>query len=91
MNEWIAVSTRAVYEAQKAGHLDPRSIPRAYFSNSCRGMGATWHPLLDDRPLFRARTIGSRKLRTWRPSAVPQLLKRLHEPRCHRKRSDENG
>jgi len=76
MNEWIAVITRAVYEAQKAGHLDPKVDPtRLAFEIHAVAMGAHWaSQLLDDRHAYsRARTIVIEKLRSMATSASPQL------------------
>ena len=76
MNEWIAVLTRAVYEAQKAGHLDPKVDPtRLAFEIHAVAMGAHWaSQLLDDRHAYsRARTIVIEKLRSMATPASPQL------------------
>jgi len=76
MNEWIAVITRAVYEAQKAGHLDPKVDPtRLAFEIHAVAMGAHWaSQLLDDRHAYsRARTIVIEKLRSMATPASPQL------------------
>jgi AcrR family transcriptional regulator len=67
MHEWIAVITRAVYEAQKAGHLDPKVDPtRTAFELHGIAMGAHWaSQLLEDRHAYsRARTIMLEKLRS---------------------------
>ncbi len=76
MNEWIAVITRAVYEAQKAGHLDPKVDPtRLAFEIHAVAMGAHWaSQLLDDRHAYsRARTIVIEKLRSIATPASPHL------------------
>jgi len=76
MHEWIAAITRAVYEAQKAGHLDPKVDPtRLAFEIHAIAMGAHWaSQLLDDRHAYsRARTIVLEKLRSIATPASPQL------------------
>jgi AcrR family transcriptional regulator len=76
MHEWIAVITRAVYEAQKAGHLDPKVDPtRLAFEIHAMAMGAHWaSQLLDDRHAYsRARTIVLEKLRSIATPGSPQL------------------
>jgi AcrR family transcriptional regulator len=76
MHEWIAAITRAVYEAQKAGHLDPKVDPtRLAFEIHAVAMGAHWaSQLLDDRHAYsRARTIVLEKLRNIGTAASPQL------------------
>jgi AcrR family transcriptional regulator len=60
MHEWIAAITRAVYEAQKAGHLERKVDPtRLAFEIHAISMGAHWaYQLLDDKQAYpRARTI----------------------------------
>ncbi|HEV1994465.1 MAG TPA: TetR/AcrR family transcriptional regulator [Candidatus Acidoferrum sp.] len=76
MHEWIAAITRAVYEAQKTGHLDPKVDPtRLAFEIHAIAMGAHWaSQLLDDRHAYsRARTIVLEKLRSIATPASPQL------------------
>jgi len=76
MHEWIAAITRAVYEAQKAGHLDPKVDPTCLaFEIHAIAMGAHWaSQLLDDRYAYsRARTIVLEKLRSIATPACPQL------------------
>jgi AcrR family transcriptional regulator len=76
MHEWIAVLTRAVYEAQKAGHLDPKVDPtRLAFEIHAIAMGAHWaSQLLEDRHAYsRARTIVLEKLRSIATPACPRL------------------
>jgi len=76
MHEWIAVLTRAVYEAQKAGHVDPKVDPtRLAFEVHALAMGAHWaFQLLDDRQAYsRARTIVLEKLRSVATAASPSL------------------
>lgn len=76
MHEWIAAITRAAYEAQKAGHLDPKVDPtRLAFEIHAIAMGAHWaSQLLDDRHAYsRARTIVLEKLRSVATPASPQL------------------
>lgn len=76
MHEWIAAITRAVYEAQKAGHLDPKVDPsRLAFEIHGIAMGAHWaSQLLEDRHAYsRARTIVLEKLRSIATSKCPPL------------------
>jgi AcrR family transcriptional regulator len=76
MHEWIAAITRAVYEAQKAGHLDPRVDPsRLAFEIHGIAMGAHWaSQLLEDRHAYsRVRTIVLEKLRSIATPACPPL------------------
>jgi AcrR family transcriptional regulator len=76
MHEWIAVITRAVYEAQKAGHVDPKVDPtRLAFEVHAMAMGAHWaFQLLDDRQAYsRARSIVLEKLRGVATLASPSL------------------
>ena len=66
MHEWIAVISRAVYEAQKAGHIDPKVDPtRLAFEIHAIAMGAHWaFQLLEDRQAYpRARTTVLDRLR----------------------------
>lgn len=76
MHEWIAVITRAVYEAQKAGHLDPKVDPtRLAFEIHAIAMGAHWaSQLLEDRQAYsRARTTLLEKLRSVATAHSPRL------------------
>jgi AcrR family transcriptional regulator len=76
MHEWIAVITRAVYEAQKAGHVDPKIDPtRVAFEIHAVAMGAHWaFQLLDDRHAYsRARTTLLEKLRSIATPQSPRL------------------
>jgi len=76
MQEWIGAIARAVYEAQKAGHLDPKVDPtRLAFEIHAIAMGAHWaHQLLDDKHAYsRARTILLEKLRTISTPQCPHL------------------
>jgi len=84
-----------LYEAQKAGHLDPKVDPtRLAFEIHAVAMGAHWaSQLLDDRHAYsRARTIVIEKLPQHGDLCVPAApLNRLHERDVMPKRSDENG
>jgi AcrR family transcriptional regulator len=76
MHEWIGVITRAVFEAQKAGHVDPKVDPtRLAFEVHALALGAHWaYQLLDDRQAYsRARTIVLEKLRSLATPACPRL------------------
>jgi AcrR family transcriptional regulator len=76
MHEWIGVITRAVYEAQKAGHLDPKVDPtRLAFEIHALAMGAHWaHQLLDDKHAYsRARTTVLEKLRAVATPKCPRI------------------
>ncbi|HXN22529.1 MAG TPA: TetR/AcrR family transcriptional regulator [Candidatus Dormibacteraeota bacterium] len=76
MHEWIGAITRAVCEAQKAGHLDTKVDPtRLTFEIHGIAMGAHWaHQLLDDKhAYFRARTILLEKLRSISTPECPHL------------------
>jgi AcrR family transcriptional regulator len=76
MHEWIGAITRAVCEAQKAGHLDPNVHPtRLAFEIHGIAMGAHWaHQLLDDKHAYsRARTILLEKLRSISTPECPHL------------------
>ena len=76
MHEWIGAITRAVYEAQKTGHIDPKVDPtRLAFEMHSIAMGAHWtSQLLDDRHAYsRARTIVLEKLRAIATPASPQI------------------
>jgi AcrR family transcriptional regulator len=76
MYEWIGVLTRAVQEAQKAGHLDPKANPtHMAFEFHSIAMGAHWaHQLLDDREAYsRARATALEKLRSLATPQCPRL------------------
>ena len=76
MHEWIGVITRAVYEAQKAGHVDPKVDPtRLAFEAHAIAMGAHWaYQLLDDRLSYsRARTTLLEKLRSVSTPHCPRI------------------
>jgi AcrR family transcriptional regulator len=76
MHEWIEVITRGVYEAQKAGHLDPKVDPtRLAFEVHAMAMGAHWaYQLLGDRHAYsRARTTVLEKLRSVATPQSPRL------------------
>ena len=76
MHEWIGAITRAVCEAQKAGHLDPNVHPtRLAFEIHAIAMGAHWaYQLLDDKHAYsRARTILLEKLRSISTPECPHL------------------
>lgn len=76
MREWIGVLTRAITEAQKAGHLDAKAdATRLAFEFHATAMGAHWaYQLLDDRGAYsRARAIALDKLRSLATPACPRL------------------
>jgi AcrR family transcriptional regulator len=76
MREWINVLTRAVNEAQKAGHVDPKiDASRLAFEIHAIALGAHWaYQLLDDRRAYsRARMILLEKLRSIATPASPRL------------------
>ena len=76
MHEWIGVITRAIYEAQKAGHVDPKLDPtRLAFEVHAIALGAHWaFQLLDDRQAYsRARTTLIEKLRSVATPHSPRL------------------
>jgi len=76
MHEWIATLTRAVYEAQKAGHVDAKIDPtRVAFEVNSIAIGAHWaHQLLDDRQAYsRARTAVLERLRSVATLQCPNL------------------
>jgi AcrR family transcriptional regulator len=76
MHEWIGVITRAVEEAQKAGHLDPKlDATRMAFEFHAIAMGAHWaHQLLEDRQAYsRARMMALEKLRSVATPQSPRL------------------
>ena len=76
MHEWIAVISRAVYEAQKAGHVDPKVDPtRLAFEIHAVAMGAHWaFQLLEDRQAYpRARTTVLDRLRSVATPQSPRI------------------
>ncbi len=76
MYEWIAVLSRAVQEAQKAGHVNVRVDPtRLAFEIHAIAMGAHWaHQLLDDKQAYsRARATVVEKLRSVATPASPRI------------------
>lgn len=76
MHEWIAVLSRAVFEAQKAGHVDPKVDPtRVAFEIHAMAMGGHWaFQLLDDRQAYsRARTTLLEKLRSIATPGSPRI------------------
>jgi len=76
MHEWIGAIARAIYEAQKAGHIDPKVDPtRTAFEIHAIAMGGHWaHQLLDDKQAYsRARTTILDKLRSIATPACPHL------------------
>ena len=76
MHEWIAVLSRAVFEAQKAGLVDPKVDPtRVAFEIHAMAMGGHWaFQLLDDRQAYsRARTTLLEKLRSIATPGSPRI------------------
>ena len=76
MHEWIGVITRAIYEAQRVGHVAPKVDPtRMAFEVHAIAMGAHWaYQLLDDRQAYsRARTTLLEKLRSVATLACPRI------------------
>ena len=76
MHEWIGVISRAVYEAQKAGHIDPKIDPtRLAFEVHAMALGAHWaFQLLNDRQAYsRTRTTVLEKLRSVATPDSPRL------------------
>ena len=76
MREWMDVLTRAVEQAQKAGHLHKQVNPtRLAFEIHGVAMGAHWaHQLLDDKQAYsRARITVLEKLRSIATPASPRL------------------
>jgi AcrR family transcriptional regulator len=77
MREWVAVLDRAVWEAQKIGHLSSKASP-TLLAHEIQSMaiGAHWaHQLLDDRMAYsRARSTMRERLRTAAtPKGMPLL------------------
>jgi AcrR family transcriptional regulator len=76
MREWIDVLTRAVEQAQKAGHISEKvNSNRLAYEIHGVAMGAHWaHQLLDDKQAYsRARTTVLEKLRAIATPASPRL------------------
>ncbi len=76
MHEWINALIRAIYQAQKVGHLDRKVDPtHLAFEIHAIAMGAHWaHQLLDDKQSYpRARTILLERLRTISTPECPHL------------------
>ncbi|MGB7283477.1 MAG: TetR/AcrR family transcriptional regulator [Candidatus Acidiferrum sp.] len=76
MHEWIAAITRAVQEAQKAGHLDVKlDATRVAFEFHAIAMGGHWaHQLLEDRQAYaRARMMALERLRSFATPDAPRL------------------
>jgi AcrR family transcriptional regulator len=76
MHEWIGALIRAIYQAQKGGHLDRKVDPtHLAFEIHAIAMGAHWaHQLLDDKQAYpRARTILLEKLRSISTPECPHL------------------
>jgi AcrR family transcriptional regulator len=76
MREWMDVLTRAVEQAQKAGHIGAKVNPtRLAFEIHGVAMGAHWaHQLLDDKQAYsRARATVLEKLRSIATSDSPRL------------------
>ena len=76
MREWVAVLDRAVWEAQKAGHISPKASP-TFLAHEIQSMaiGAHWaHQLLDDRMAYaRARSTMRDRLRSVATPKSPRL------------------
>jgi AcrR family transcriptional regulator len=76
MREWMDVLTRAVEQAQKAGHIG-RKVNSTRLAYEIHGvaMGAHWaHQLLDDKQAYsRARITVLEKLRSIATPASPRL------------------
>ena len=76
MHEWIGALIRAIYQAQKAGHLERKVDPtHLAFEIHAMAMGAHWaHQLLDDKHAYsRARTTLLEKLRSVSAPKCPPL------------------
>jgi len=76
MREWMDVLTRAVEQAQKAGHIDAKvNSTRLAYEIHGAAMGAHWaNQLLDDKQAYsRARSIVLEKLRSVATPASPRL------------------
>jgi AcrR family transcriptional regulator len=76
MREWMDVLTRAVEQAQKAGHIGAKvNSTRLAYEIHGVAMGAHWaHQLLDDKDSYsRARITVLEKLRSIATPASPRL------------------
>ena len=76
MREWMDVLTRAVEQAQKAGHIGAKvNSTRLAYEIHGVAMGAHWaHQLLDDKQAYsRARTTVLEKLRSIATPGSPRL------------------
>ncbi len=76
MREWMDVLTRAVEQAQKAGHISEKvNATRLAFEIQGIAMGAHWaFQLLDDRQAYsRARVTVLEKLRSIATPESPRL------------------
>jgi AcrR family transcriptional regulator len=78
MREWMSTLQRAIFEAQKAGHLDPKTNS-TLLAHEIQGigLGAHWaHQLLDDPAAYsRARTNIRERLCTVSTPSAPRLKK----------------
>ena len=78
MREWMSTLERAIFEAQKAGHLDPKTNS-TLLAHEIQGigLGAHWsHQLLDDPAAYsRARANLRARLATLSAPAAPPLKK----------------
>jgi AcrR family transcriptional regulator len=76
MREWMAALARAIFEAQKAGHLDPKTNS-TLLAHEVQGigLGAHWaHQLLDDPVAYsRARDAIRERLASVATPACPPL------------------
>jgi AcrR family transcriptional regulator len=78
MREWMSTLERAIFEAQKAGHLDQKTNSTLLAHEiQAIGLGAHWsHQLLDDPAAYsRARATLRARLTTLSVPAAPQLPK----------------
>lgn len=76
MQEWLDALTRAVHEAQKAGHLQTNiDAQQLGFEIHALGMGAIWaSQLLDDKKAFaKVRKILCERLRQVQTKTAPRL------------------
>lgn len=86
MREWVAVLDRAVWEAQKAGHINSKASP-TLLAHEIQSMaiGAHWaHQLLDDRMAYaRARSTMRERLRSVATPKSPRLPWKPTNARTH--------
>jgi AcrR family transcriptional regulator len=78
MREWMSTLERAVFEAQKAGHLDPKTNSTLLAHEfQAIGLGAHWsHQLLDDPAAYsRARATLRTRLSSLAVPSSPKLSK----------------